>query len=485
MKTLRMICLLCMVIAPDVIYATSQTQKKLMRKEIGPTSNLPADPNHMEAFIEAIDKDTVCADDPTRRRTSHMSCSQFVRGHGTNWCALAPSSRRRSYGGQAKDTCKQTCNLCGEVNLKFGGASHGAAKQANWFYRPEAIKSLVCGATTCSDCTDKDTCWHGVTSPVGWMKLNVPSSMYNIPHTRFVVELWAKCSNGKGSWKVYARHLVNGDVKVFANAKLVGSVSQSQSFSSSTFRVLLPVDKDTHIRAEFARISASAASSGQLWLMATDVDQYVEDCMAVKDCLSNLGDGSKEAYKLRNDNKKQLKCLSATTDAARDAINLKCKPWVKCLAKDAGRISKLKSLLAAGQEGSSMLIAISDRDAMASTSGWGTRRRKPVQDQSECIDPATDDPESWSCDCVQDLIDECGGIHASCFRTQMCQSTEICTSWKKSHCPGWSSLISKSNESTTEEKKATSLVLMRRTTSHAQGAIDNGLDGSLKGKCAA
>jgi len=475
-EAIRMICLLCLVFAPDVICATSQTQeKKLVRMDIGPAGKLQGGSKHMEAFIEDIEQDTVCADDPTRRRTSHMSCSKFAGAYTTNWCTLAPSSRRRSYGGQAGDTCKQTCNLCEKVNLKFGGATH-MTTASNWLYRPEAIKSLVCGHTNCKECTDQDTCWHGVETSAGHLKLSVPGSWHHIFHARFVVELWAKCTGGNGDWNVRARNLVNGGVKVFANAKLVGSISQSQSASTATniVPVTIAIGADTHVRAEFTRTSTWLASSGELWIFAKEVDQYVEDCMAVKDCLSELGDGSKEAFKLRNDNKKQLQCLTATTDAARDAINSKCKPWQKCLAKDAGRIDKLKTLLAAGQQSGSMLMAISDRegDAMALSSG----------DPSECIDPAMDDPESWECDCLQSLVDACGGINENCFRTTMCQSSEICASWKTSHCG--SSLISKSNESTTEEKEATSLVLMKRTKSNGQGAIESGLDGSLEGKCA-
>merc|ERR1719253_1764258 len=139
------------------MYATSLTQKQLMRKEIGATMTPATPSNHMEAFIEEIEEELVCADDPTRRRSHHMSCSQFLSGHSTNWCKLAPNSRRRSYGGQARDTCKQTCNLCAKVNLKFGGAYHKTASRSPknhlmWLYRPQAIKALVCGDTTCNEC---------------------------------------------------------------------------------------------------------------------------------------------------------------------------------------------------------------------------------------------------------------------------------------------------------------------------------------------
>jgi len=394
------------------------------------------------------------------------------------------------------------------VEIRFGGPKHDALNTGHLLLRPESIKQLVCGSTSCSECTQKSSCWHGVTrsayipgktriSDTGTLQLKVPAFQDNIPNTRYVMELWAKCSSGNGKWTAQAKGLVNGDLKVYSNAKLVWRVSESESqgrctkilpdFPQGDFsrcpKLEFPVGADTHLRVEFIRKTNSAASFGQFWIVAR-VDQYVEDCMAVKDCLASLGDGSEAAFKLRNDNKEQLKCLIATNDAARDAINSKCRPWVTCLKRDSGRIDKLKRLLEAGQESSAMLMAISDGSA-SKRDGAASKIRGP----GECIDPAVDDAEAWSCDCMQDLVDACSGIDADCFRTKMCQSSEVCDEWKQSHCP--TLFLIKANESTPEEEARAALVSMtRRGAIRANGTRSSmammahgALDSSVTGKC--
>merc|ERR1719453_1873027 len=70
------------------------------------------------------------------------------------------------------------------------------------------------------------------------------------------------------------------------------------------------------------------------------------------------------------------------------------------------------------------MATISARDALALTSS----------DESQCIDPASDDAEAWECDCFQAMVDSCGGISEDCFQTLVCRSNKICSSWKQSHC---------------------------------------------------
>lgn len=51
-----------------------------------------------------------CRDETARRRVGYP-CQLFETGSGLH-CYQAKSSRRRQLGGEAKDTCKLTCNAC-------------------------------------------------------------------------------------------------------------------------------------------------------------------------------------------------------------------------------------------------------------------------------------------------------------------------------------------------------------------------------------
>merc|ERR1711990_359655 len=71
-----------------------------------------------------------CRDDSSRRR-SGKSCAEYNEPKGTdkNVCwDIAPVSRRRNWGGEAKDTCQKTCmtgpECCkDDVNRRRGGKS--------------------------------------------------------------------------------------------------------------------------------------------------------------------------------------------------------------------------------------------------------------------------------------------------------------------------------------------------------------------------
>jgi len=55
--------------------------------------------------------------------------------------------------------------------------------------------------------------------------------------------------------------------------------------------------------------------------------------------------------------------------------------------------------------------------------------------QASCVDPALDDPESWECECAEDMTATCGGVDEECFRGLLCKNANICAEWKQTHCP--------------------------------------------------
>jgi len=61
----------------------------------------------------------------------------------------------------------------------------------------------------------------------------------------------------------------------------------------------------------------------------------------------------------------------------------------------------------------------------------GRRRRKA----SDCVHPASDDPESWDCECGESLHKYCPDLQQNCVREQMCKAGFICDDWKQQACP--------------------------------------------------
>jgi len=51
-----------------------------------------------------------------------------------------------------------------------------------------------------------------------------------------------------------------------------------------------------------------------------------------------------------------------------------------------------------------------------------------------CIDPASDDPEMWECNCFEEMQNKCGGMDANCFQCIFCENANVCSSWKTKMC---------------------------------------------------
>jgi len=349
------------------------------------------------------------------------------------------------------------------------GASYGT--------RPELVKMQVCeDATSCSDCTDQSACWHGAfVEAMPSLKLDVPA---NGPHNRFVAEVWASCSDGKGIWKVSGEVIQNGVLNVYVNGELFKTVVESEV-------ITVPVVKDSRVRVEFVRTDTATRASGHIYLLASHIDAYVDNCMGVKNCLVDLGDGTDAAFLFRNSNAKQLQCIYATTTAEQNTVSDHCRPWVTCLSQEPGRKDKLKILLKAAIGKDADQGQLLSRTGTSSFGAGG--RRAGVGGGGRCIDPAAEDAESWDCECMAEMAEACGGADEACFRTLLCRQNKVCRSWKNKNCGSSFSLIAKQNGSIKEDA-----LFMRREVVAASVTHDaevmltrqsGSLDGSLEGKC--
>eukprot|EP00747_Dinoflagellata_sp_TGD_P186119 gnl/TRDRNA2_/TRDRNA2_42999_c0_seq1.p1 gnl/TRDRNA2_/TRDRNA2_42999_c0~~gnl/TRDRNA2_/TRDRNA2_42999_c0_seq1.p1 ORF type:complete len:655 (-),score=77.11 gnl/TRDRNA2_/TRDRNA2_42999_c0_seq1:124-2088(-) len=72
------------------------------------------------------------------------------------------------------------------------------------------------------------------------------------------------------------------------------------------------------------------------------------------------------------------------------------------------------------------------------------KQKTQLEDRVDCIDPRTADPESWDCDCFEEMNKRCQDIterHAvdgftvpKCLRALFCVDPKVCNDWKKLFC---------------------------------------------------
>ena len=111
------------------------------------------------------------------------------------------------------------------------------------------------------------------------------------------------------------------------------------------------------------------------------------------------GDGSEDGFTLRNSNKAQLRCIEAPDPAA---ISSTCGEWKQCLVAQK-KTYEIKAFLRAGV-GSDVPSVI---QAMPGDMAAMTEDEK----EEECVDPSVADPESWECECLEQMKVTCAGRH--------------------------------------------------------------------------
>eukprot|EP00747_Dinoflagellata_sp_TGD_P136937 gnl/TRDRNA2_/TRDRNA2_175607_c3_seq6.p1 gnl/TRDRNA2_/TRDRNA2_175607_c3~~gnl/TRDRNA2_/TRDRNA2_175607_c3_seq6.p1 ORF type:complete len:228 (-),score=29.83 gnl/TRDRNA2_/TRDRNA2_175607_c3_seq6:48-731(-) len=158
-------------------------------------------------------------------------------------------------------------------------------------------------------------------------------------------------------------------------------------------------------------------------------------------CLKRL-DGP-EGEHLRNTNSAQKKCLEGFYDGSRRRRRGACTAWTTCLA-DGDRINPT--------------VLLSLLDAAEGDESLPSRRRKQVSKKTDtCLNPATEDPQSWACGCWNLMIKRCEQLkermddagtgddysERKCLRAQYCTHKRVCPGWKAANCKGAQEAINK------------------------------------------
>eukprot|EP00747_Dinoflagellata_sp_TGD_P128625 gnl/TRDRNA2_/TRDRNA2_174569_c0_seq4.p1 gnl/TRDRNA2_/TRDRNA2_174569_c0~~gnl/TRDRNA2_/TRDRNA2_174569_c0_seq4.p1 ORF type:complete len:269 (-),score=48.10 gnl/TRDRNA2_/TRDRNA2_174569_c0_seq4:52-858(-) len=147
-------------------------------------------------------------------------------------------------------------------------------------------------------------------------------------------------------------------------------------------------------------------------------------CQDQKMCLQQLSDPSgtrlSTRLSLRNDNRFQLRCLKNWQKRFSPDQKGVCNNWVECLRKGGHEQEVLNILEAA------------------------TDFKTSEQQDKKCIYPPTADPESWHCDCYNEMKCRCAKIRElhgfsgfsekACLRSSFCLHPDVCQGWKDSAC---------------------------------------------------
>lgn len=321
--------------------------------------------------------------------------------------------------------------------------------------RPQWAKSVRCLDSTddtCQECWDVDyNCWTGVTKQLkekGGGGINVDGTG---AWTRFKYVTHVHCESD-------AIFVQWAGVKLMENGILYNywdgtEITTSNGFDLKGDLVVSPMRPETHgkgdkkksfakgqrtlltlrdlphggheIVAEFIPVTIGIA---QAFLeMRIFVDKTFRVCEDHQVCLQGLGNMKElESRHLRNSNAAQKACLETPYSDTKDA----CRKWRKCLqdthlGETNHEITLMNMLDAAGvQPGGEMSLM--------------------QQGESSCLNPATEDPESWDCDCYVDMKDICQRVQdrqehedytdATCFRAIFCNTERVCDFWKASFC---------------------------------------------------
>jgi len=260
-------------------------------------------------------------------------------------------------------------------------------------------------------------------------------------------------------------------------------------------------------------------------LVARRVDAHFEDCLATKNCLDVLGDGSAAGVAIRNINKNQLDCLERKLMP--NFLREKCNQWVRCLksggdltklpdlggkSKTGGSVGKRMTATPKGQKRVEFLKAfLRASGARKSTKGKGTKKKSESlagdiglgqAAKKECISPDIEDPEAFECECMETLLEICGGINEACFQEKMCTCPGfgICQNWKNENCGKFSTMMASPQRclATQSHDKERQNALVRLVASDTQTALmargttrinaskldsSTPLEESLTGKC--
>jgi len=314
--------------------------------------------------------------------------------------------------------------------------------------RPGFAKFKRCTSDSANDCTECPS-----ETECGWTRMGTDWSVSTagLDYAKtYMADFWVDCAQdaaAAGRLMVYIWSSTNAAIKAFM-AEEAGQMTHRElqmrktAWTGGSWGAGQGVfEAGTLIGSNRLSIGIKASASSQVAtarvkVFVSNVEDTVSDCMDNKMCLKKLDD-TEAGRELRESNSLQLKCLESGSLSS--AQQTACDGWITCLHTHRAEMDILLAVLRASNPTSGVLLA---QHEAATDDGKVAA--------GECLNPASDDPESWECECAPVLYAACsdrwGELLAACMKEKMCGSSKICPTWKQDNgCPG--SLLSKQNQS--------------------------------------
>jgi hypothetical protein len=167
------------------------------------------------------------------------------------------------------------------------------------------------------------------------------------------------------------------------------------------------------LQFEFTPLASESSSMVKLSKLEVVMPREFAECEDYKACLDPIATN----HELRNNNTLQLQCIQG------DLASEDCGRWRACLTEE--RAAQLMTLL---------LAAGVDTVSAPSSA--------PVSDEdgANCINPLVQDPQSWACDCFDEMLSSCTALAGAnvteelCMRAKFCEDPRVCSAWKQQAC---------------------------------------------------
>jgi len=381
---------------------------------------------------------STCVDQASRRR-SGLTCKQLSgearrEGGKANLCrsplqkSWKLSKKTRIKANEAADTCCATC-LVAPLMIGFGGSKRDYNKQGTLF-RPEEMKFEQCHGPACQECASAANCWAGKSTTSAQIAVNVAAGS-TFSHYRAVVS--TKCPVGsKAKWRLrisplHGGVLDNGHLMIYKNNILAKRLEPQDANKGGTKWSSKMITGFNKVQMDFHPDVLTQSSKAQVGLSARSVTVQFEQCLDGKTCLNVFGDGSPASFAMRNVNKNQIDCLDGLQMLG--FLISKCNEWLNCLKGGASAepivIQFLRTFLHAAR--------VHDKKS-GEAKLLQDNRLGQLQNSEQCIDPAEADAEAMQCECMDKLLEKCGGVDEECFHETICARPGICQTWKDENC---------------------------------------------------
>jgi len=408
--------------------------------------------------------------------------------------------------------------------------------------RPEWRKTFRCAGheeSTCEECSGEQDCFfqdQADSGKGGMLRVDVPDPPVgqSVAFIRFYTLIHVRCRD-EIDFGLRIQSIANGLASVFVDGNEVTQAPKSgaiqfpedQEHQYSFWQLKLAPDKNGGgghtFKLEF-KLAGGVHAGGSVSVNFFNIYMPVDyaNCEDGKACLAALVQGNDitEGLKFRNSNAAQKSCLDSTNrkgklvkrlakTSLRAEFHVVCETWARCLAEVPKKDSKkaaIQKLLRAAAVPSDLEALMLEQGAEEASKPLkqviqlneekqSSEKDLRVIDLDEgiaddrCINPETEDPEAWACDCWENMLQRCvkleyiaGYDQDVCIRSQFCYDPRVCTSWKEPDSRCSDDIIQTyvvelqalaKREADEEAKKEELLLLQRRDAEHGERQYPN------------